>query len=71
MKIQYANGIVRTTSNCRDDIVACLQSDIGAHVIYAGLVWDAETAAEYPQDDGQRAKAKLFNDDGTEATEFE
>lgn len=71
MKIQYANGIVRTTSNRRDDIVACLQSDIGDHFIYAGLVWDAQTAADHPQDDGQRAKAKLFNDDGTEATEFE
>ena len=71
MNIKYANGTTRTTSNRRDDIVACLQADIGDHVIYAGLVWDEATAAEYPQDDGQKAKAKLYHDDGTEAVDFD
>jgi len=71
MIIKYSDGTQRTTRNRRDEIVACLQADIGAHVLWAGLVWDAKTASEFPNDDGQRAKAKLYHDDGTEAADYE
>ena len=72
MKIKFANGNEITTSDRRNDIVSFLEKHIGPNVvIYAGLVWDQETALRYAQDDGQRAKARLYNDDGTEAVDFE
>jgi hypothetical protein len=71
MKIQYTDGTSRTTSNNPDTINACLQQDLGDHVIYGGLVWTADAAERHPDDDGQHAAAKLWNDDGTEATDYD
>ena len=71
MKIKFADGTSTTTSNRRDDIVSRLNAHIGPHVIFAGLVWDEDTALRYSRDDGQRSKARLYNVDGTEAVDFE
>lgn len=68
MKIQYTDGTNRITADDRKVITACLHADIGAHAIANGLVWTAEAAENYPDDDGQHAAAKLWNDDGTEYT---
>lgn len=65
MKIQYTDGTERITENDRETIENCLQADIGQdYVVCNGLVWRSEADSE--NDDGSRAVAKLWNDDGTE-----
>jgi hypothetical protein len=65
MKIQYTDGTSRITANDRETIENLIQEDIGADaVIYAGLVWADEESSV--NDDGAKAVAKLWNDDGTE-----
>lgn len=68
MKIQYNDETSRITANDRETIENLIREDIGADaVIYAGLVWEDEGSSE--NDDGAKAVAKLWNDDGTEFTD--
>lgn len=70
MRIQYADGTGRNTSNDRDDVIKCLDLDLpDGYVIYSGLVWRSEE--ESIDDDGVRAVAEIKNDDGTRAVDFE
>lgn len=73
MNIHYSDGSRQTTSNNRDDVVRCLTSHNHGRpiTIYAGLVWDRDVALKYSSDPGLRAFAKLRNDEGTEAVDFE
>ena len=69
MRIKYADGTARSTSDDRDDIINCLELDLpDGYVIFDGLVWDSEEDSE--NDDGQKAVAEILNDDGTRNTEF-
>lgn len=70
MKIKYADGTARNTSDNRDDVISCLDTDLPAgYVIYNGLVWESEELSE--NDDGQKAVAEILNDDGTRNSDFE
>jgi hypothetical protein len=70
MRIKYADGTARNTSDNRDDIINCLEMDLpDGYVIYSGLVWDSEEDSE--NDDGQKAVAEILNDDGTRNSDFE
>lgn len=72
MTIKYADGNNRSTSDDRDDIIKCLEADLGNDlVIYGGLVWTAVAAEEHPEDDGQYASAEILGDDGTRNVDFE
>lgn len=68
MKTQYTDGTSRITSDDREVIENIIREDVGENaVIYSGLVWADEESSE--NDDGAKAVAKLWNDDGSEFTD--
>ena len=65
MKIEYTNGTSRITADDRETIENTIRHDIGHDAVYfGGYVWANESESE--NDNGGRAVAKLWNDDGTE-----
>jgi hypothetical protein len=65
--IQYTDGTARLVLATAETIWNCIRADIGHDAVYAGgLFWTDADAAE--NDDGGRAVAKLWCEDGAEFT---